>query len=110
MTSSVCYDATDLRLAADLRGHSDVFAITALNKDVPTFDQMALALHYHMLQMVVVVNNGRYGGSNAYAPYRERDKSQVFHQTIRDLLQQDDLGNDTMTIVAVSVGENGGEK
>jgi hypothetical protein len=79
LTASVCYDATDLRLAADLRGHSDVLAIPALNKDVGTFDQMALALHYHMFQMVIVANNGLYGGSNAYAPYKEPYLRQIFH-------------------------------
>ena len=43
LTAAVCYDATDLGLAADLRDVSDVLAIPALNKDVKTFDQMALA-------------------------------------------------------------------
>jgi hypothetical protein len=79
LTASVCYDATDLCLAADLRRHSDVFAIPALNKDVSTFDQMALALHYHMFQMVIVANNGLYGGSNAYIPHKEPYVRQVFH-------------------------------
>jgi hypothetical protein len=79
LTSSVCFDATDLRLAADLRCQSDVFAIPALNKDVTTFDHMALALHYHMFQLVIVANNGLYGGSNAYVPYREAHVRQVFH-------------------------------
>jgi len=79
LTSSVCYDATDLRLVADLRLHSDVFAIPALNKDVNTFDQMALALHYHMFQMVIVANNGLFGGSNAYVPYKESFVRQIFH-------------------------------
>lgn len=79
LTSSICYDATDLCLAADLRCHSDVFAIPALNRDVGTFDQMAQALHYHMFQMVIVTNSGLYGGSNAYAPYKESYVRQVFH-------------------------------
>jgi hypothetical protein len=79
LTAAVCYDATDLRLAADLRHHSDVFAIPALNKDVGTFDQMAMALHYHMFQLVIVANNGQYGGSNAYAPYKEEYTKQLFH-------------------------------
>lgn len=79
LTASICYDATDLLLAAALRGRSDVFAIPALNKDVNTFDQMALALHYHMFQMVIVANNGNYGGSNAYCPYKETYFRQVFH-------------------------------
>src|SRR3546814_19028343 len=50
LTASICYDATDLKLASDLRDRSDVFAIPALNLDVGTFDQMAPALHYHMFQ------------------------------------------------------------
>lgn len=79
LTGSVCYDATDIRLAADLRNRSDIFAVPACNRDVNTFDQMALALHYHMFQMVIVANNGTFGGSNAYAPYREPYIRQVFH-------------------------------
>ena len=79
LTAAVCYDATDLGLAADLRTESDVFAIPALNRDVKTFDEMALALHYHMFQLVVVVNNGRYGGSNAYWPSADAHRRQLFH-------------------------------
>ena len=79
LTAAVCYDATDLGLAVDLREKSDVFAIPALNKDVKTFDQMAQALHYHMYQLVVVVNNGEYGGSNAYWPKSKDHKRQLFH-------------------------------
>lgn len=79
LTAAICYDATDLRLAADLRNRSDVFAIPALNKDVGTFDQMSLALHYHMFQMIIVANNGEFGGSNAYAPYKKPFKRQIFH-------------------------------
>ena len=79
LTASVCYDATDLRLASDLREKSDVLAIPALNKDVKTFDRMALALHYHMFQLVVVANNGKYGGSSAYVPKLDRHKRRIFH-------------------------------
>ena len=79
LTASVCYDATDFALAADLKGHSDVYVIPALNRDTTTFDQMALALHYHMFQMVILANNGVYGGSNAYIPYKESYKRRVFH-------------------------------
>lgn len=80
LTAAVCYDATDLRLAADLRHQSDVFIIPALNKDVTTFDHLALALHYHMFQLVVVANNGKYGGSNAYWPKRSQHQKQIFSQ------------------------------
>lgn len=79
LTSAVCYDATDLGLAADLRDESDILAIPALNMDVDTFDHMALALHYHMFQLVIVANNGQYGGSNAYWPMKKHYIRQVFH-------------------------------
>jgi hypothetical protein len=79
LTAAVCYDATDLSLAADLRHQSDIFAIPALSKDVATFDQMARALHYHMFQLVVVANNGKYGGSNAHQPWGEVYERQIFH-------------------------------
>ena len=79
LTASVCYDATNLALAADLKGRSDVYVIPARNKDVPTFDKMALALHYHMFQMVIVANYGEFGGSNAYVPYHNRFRRQMFH-------------------------------
>lgn len=79
MTASICYDATDLSLAADLRDISDIWAIPAFNKDVKTFDQMALALHYHMFQLVIVANTGEYGGSNAYWPKKDPYTRQVFH-------------------------------
>ncbi len=79
LSASVCYDATDLMLAADLRKESDVFAIPSLNKDVSTFDQMALALNYLMFQHVVVVNNGCYGGSSAYWPVHKDYKRQIYH-------------------------------
>ena len=79
LSAAICFDATDLGLATALRDRSDVFAIPALNKDVPTFDNMALALHYHMHQMVIVANNGQFGGSNAYWPRRESWVRQVFH-------------------------------
>ena len=97
LTASVCYDATDLGLAADLRDKSDVFAIPALNKDTKTFDQMALALHYHMFQLVIVANNGQYGGSNAYWPKKESYVRRVFHthgqpQASISFLEIDDIG------------------
>ena len=97
LTAAVCYDATDLSLAADLKDVSDVLAIPALNKDVKTFDQMALALHYHMFQLVVVANSGQYGGSNAYWPMKDAHVRQVFHthgqpQASISFLEIDDIG------------------
>ena len=53
--------------------------IPALNTDVKTFDNLALALHYHMYQLVVVANNGEYGGSSAYWPLHGDHNKQIFH-------------------------------
>ena len=79
LTASICYDATDLKLVAQLRDESDIFLIPALNTDVKTFDNLALALHYHMYQLVVVANNGEYGGSSAYWPLHGDHSKQIFH-------------------------------
>ena len=97
LTAAVCYDATDLGLAADLKNVSDVLAVPALNKDVKTFDQMALALHYHMFQLVIVANSGQYGGSNAYWPRSDAHIRQIFHthgqpQASISFLEIDDIG------------------
>lgn len=97
LSGAICYDATDLSLVAKLRAHSDVFAISALNKDVKTFDNMAMALHYHMFQLVVVANNGGFGGSSAYAPFSEDYRRQVFHlhgqpQASIGFVEIDDIG------------------
>lgn len=96
LTSAICYDATDIKLASDLKHRSDVFAIPALNQDVGTFDQMSLALHYHMYQMVIIANNGCFGGSNAHTPLKEPYLKQVFHthgqpQATISFLEIDDI-------------------
>ena len=79
ITASVCYDATDLTLAADLRSRSDLYIICALNRDVGTFDRMSEALHYHMYQGVLLVNNGQFGGSSFFMPFEKPFRRQVFH-------------------------------
>lgn len=79
LSASICYDATDLAIAADLRSRSDIYIICALNQDVGTFDRMSDSLHYHMYQGVIVVNNGQYGGSNFFMPHKEAFRRQVFH-------------------------------
>jgi hypothetical protein len=79
ISAAICYDATDLRLAADLTNKTDLFVIAAHNKDVTTFDSMASALHYHMYQHVVVVNKGEFGGSTIQAPYKERYHRLISH-------------------------------
>lgn len=79
LTGAICYDATDLRLAADMRDLSDGFVVTALNRDINTFDTMAGALQFHMYQPVMLANTGQYGGSTAQAPYREHYDRQIAH-------------------------------
>ncbi|MCP6629842.1 hypothetical protein NL507_32105, partial [Klebsiella pneumoniae] len=56
LTGAICYDATDIKLAADLRDLTDMFVIAAYNKDVDTFDNMASALQWHMYQHIVITN------------------------------------------------------
>jgi hypothetical protein len=71
LSGAICYDATDIRLAADLRDKTKLFVIAAHNKDVNTFDNMASALQYHMYQHVVITNIGEFGGSTIQAPFKE---------------------------------------
>jgi hypothetical protein len=79
LTASVCYDATDLKLASDLRSRSDVYIVCALNRDVGTFDRMSEGLHYHMYQGIIVVNNGQFGGSSFYMPFGHHFHRQILH-------------------------------
>lgn len=74
LTSSICYDATDLKISADLKDKTDAYIIPSLNTDVATFDNMVDALYYHMYQHIVLVNTGEFGGSVAKAPYSGHDK------------------------------------
>ncbi|SDG74658.1 Reverse transcriptase (RNA-dependent DNA polymerase) [Paraburkholderia phenazinium] len=79
MSGAVCYDATDLRLAADLRDESHMFVVTAMNRDVKTFDSMVGMLRYHMYQHVLIANSGEFGGSTAQAPYEKEYERLIAH-------------------------------
>lgn len=79
LTGAICYDATDLKLAADMRDISDGFVISALNKDIGTFDNMTAALQFHMYQHVFLSNTGQYGGSNAQAPFKAHHERKIAH-------------------------------
>lgn len=79
LSGAICYDATDICLAADLRDKTDMFVVSAYNKDVNTFDNMAAALQYHMFQHVVICNMGEFGGSTIQAPYKERFDRLISH-------------------------------
>ena len=79
LSASVCYDATDTALAADLRDRNDIYAVCALNTDVATFDNLAESLNYHLFQGVLVVNNGTYGGSSFFAPLKNDYRREILH-------------------------------
>ena len=79
LSGSICYDATDISLAADMKDITNTFIVSALNRDIDTFDTMVDALHYHMYQPVVLVNTGQFGGSAAKAPYKEKYEKQIAH-------------------------------
>lgn len=79
LSASVCYDATDTALAADLRDRNDLYAVCALNTDVATFDNLAESLNYHLFQGVLVVNNGTYGGSSFFVPLKKDYRREILH-------------------------------
>jgi hypothetical protein len=79
ISGSICYDATDIALAADLRDETHMFIVAAMNKDVKTFDSMVSALRYHMYQHVLIANTGEFGGSTAQAPYSQEHQRLVSH-------------------------------
>lgn len=79
MVGAICYDATDLSLAADLKNESHLFLVPASNKDIKTFDSMAAALRYHMYQHVVICNTGEFGGSTVQAPYDDEHRRTISH-------------------------------
>lgn len=79
MVGAICYDATDLALAADMKNESHMFVVPAHNQDIKTFDSMIAALRYHMYQHVVICNIGEFGGSSAQAPYDEEHRRTISH-------------------------------
>lgn len=79
ISGAICYDATDIALAADLRDETHMFIVAAMNKDVKTFDSMVSALRYHMYQHVLIANTGEFGGSTAQAPYSQEHQRLVSH-------------------------------
>lgn len=93
LSGSICFDATDLKLAADLKNVTDMLIIPANNKDVCTFDTMADTLSYHMYQHIVVVNTGEFGGTAVMAPYSERYERVLTHNH----------GNDHATVSIVDI-------
>lgn len=79
MSASICYDATDVRLAAALRDHVDCFVVSAFNPDVNLFDMMAESWRYHMYGHTVLANTGIFGGSTIQAPYKNAYERIIAH-------------------------------
>lgn len=80
LTGCLCYDATDLDLASDLRNQTDFFIVAANNKDVSTFDNIAVSLNYLMYQHYAIINSGEFGGTLIHAPYNEKHERILTHQ------------------------------
>jgi hypothetical protein len=79
LTASICFDATDLKLTADFREITDCYVVSALNRDITTFDNMAASLQFQMYQHVIIANSGEFGGSTVQAPYKERYDKLIAH-------------------------------
>lgn len=79
LSASICYDSTDIKLAADLRDHVDCYIISAFNEDVGTFDTMAEAMRYHMFNHTIIANSGEFGGSTIQAPYSKPYQRTIAH-------------------------------
>ena len=79
ISASICYDATDIALQSHLSWQNDLYIVCALNKDISTFNRMVESIHYSMYQGVLLVNNGSYGGSCFYMPYKKEYHRQVFN-------------------------------
>ena len=80
LTGCICYDATDINLAADLSNQTDFFIVSANNRDVSTFDGMAASLSYLMYQHYGIINTGEFGGTLIQAPYKENYERVLTHQ------------------------------
>lgn len=79
LTASMCYDSTDVKLAADLRDLVDCYIISAFNRDVNVFDAMAEAMRYHLYNHTVIANSGEFGGSTIQAPYENTYDRLLLH-------------------------------
>jgi len=79
LSGVICYDSTDIAIAADLREVTDGLLIAALNPDIHTFDSMVKALQYHMFQHIILANSGEFGGSTVQAPYKKEFQRLISH-------------------------------
>lgn len=75
---AICADFYDIERFTIYRGRIQHLFIIAYNKDVKSFYYLAEAISRIVFCNVVICNTGFYGGSIAFAPYREDYKRYVY--------------------------------
>lgn len=78
MGLAICADFYDIERFAIYRGRIQHLFIIAYNKDVKSFYYLAEAISRIVFCNVVICNTGFYGGSIAFAPYKEDYKRYVY--------------------------------
>ena len=78
MGLAICADFYDIERFAVYRGRIQHLFIIAYNKDVKSFYHLAEAISRIVFCNVVICNTGFYGGSIAFAPYREDYKRYIY--------------------------------
>ena len=71
LSAAICKDMTSAELHADMKNRTDGFVVSALTRDVHTFDDIVNACRFTMFQHIILVNSGQYGGSTVQAPYKQ---------------------------------------
>ena len=75
---AICADFYDIERFAVYRGRIQHLFIIAYNKDVKSFYYLAEAISRIVFCNVVICNTGFYGGSIAFAPYKEEYKRYIY--------------------------------
>lgn len=78
MGLAICADFYDIERFAIYRGRIQHLVIIAYNKDVKSFYFLAEAISRIIFCNVVICNTGFYGGSIAFAPYKDEYKRYVY--------------------------------
>lgn len=78
MGLAICADFYDIERFAVYRGRIQHLFIIAYNKDVKSFYHLAEAISRIVFCNVVICNTGFYGGSIAFAPYKEDYKRYIY--------------------------------
>lgn len=78
MGLAICADFYDIERFTIYRGRIQHLFIIAYNKDVKSFYYLAEAISRIVFCNVVICNTGFYGGSIAFAPYKDDYKRYVY--------------------------------